>query len=133
MSGRRTIQGARERMGTPAFVGILLVLGVIVFGAAVFIGRSDSGQINVSATIQNSNQAIIDAGGDIKDTVGNISEELRNMPNGGLVSSENQEVQTVKEETQTGSSTDGVASTTSTTTTSDSEPVTTEIPEGATP
>ena len=117
MSGRRTIREAREQMGTPAFVGILFFFGIIVAVSAILIGRSDSGQINVSATIQNSNQAIIDAGGSIEDTIGNIPENLRNMPNGGLVSSENQELQLPPPEVETGTSTEGrVSSTTGTTT-----------------
>ncbi len=75
---------------TPAFVGgIFGSIAVIIVGA-VLIGKSDNGQINVNATIQNSNQANIDAGGDPSNNVALVREDLRNLPNGGLIPQENQ-------------------------------------------
>ena len=75
---------------TPAFVGGIFVSLVAIVAGAVFIGKSDNGQINVNATIQSSNQANIDAGGDVANNVALVREDLRNMPNGGLIPQENQ-------------------------------------------
>ncbi len=90
MATRKLTEQNTKRIGTPAFVGGLIVAGFVVIGGAVFIGKSDDGQINVSATIQNSNQANIEAGNDINDNVGVVPEAFRNKPNGDLVSQQNQ-------------------------------------------
>lgn len=92
-------------MRTPAFVGTLFFLGVFVVGGAIMIGRSDSGQINVAATIQSNNQAVIDAGGTVEETVGTLPESLRNLPNGGLVPTDNVPEPILNPTPETGSTT----------------------------
>ncbi|MFZ2253235.1 MAG: hypothetical protein WAW13_03630 [Minisyncoccia bacterium] len=86
MAPRASIKNAKEKMGTPAFIGGVLTVGLLAIVGAVFIGTSDDGQINVTAAIQNSNQANTDAGGDASGNVEAIPETFKNMPNGGLVS-----------------------------------------------
>ncbi len=113
-------------MGTSAFVAVTLVVGVLVIGGAVFIGKSDTGEIDVSATIQNSNQAAIENGGDPADQVGTVSDAFRNMPNGGLVP---QAAQETPPEPQTTPETEIGADATGTSTDSvDGEAATTETP-----
>ena len=91
MGIRRTAEKGAARMGTPAFLSVLVLTGIVIIIGAIFIGKSDEGQIDVSATIRNSNQANIDANGDPNNNIGTVSDALRNMPNGGLVPQENQE------------------------------------------
>lgn len=107
MATKKTIgDDARSKMGTPAFVSALLVGGIAVIVGAFFIGRSDTGQINVAATIQTSNEQ---GGGE---AVGVVPEAFRNLPNGGLVPAENQETpppaipETVTDATTTATTTD---------------------------
>lgn len=75
---------------TPAFIGGIFGSLVVIVIGTVMIGKSDTGQINVNAAIQTSNQANIDAGGDPANNVNLVREDLRNMRNGGLVPQENQ-------------------------------------------
>ena len=77
-------------MGNPAFIAGVIVIGIITIVGAVFIGKSDSGEINVSAAIQSSNQANNAEGGDTSKNVETVPEAFRNMTNGGLVPQENQ-------------------------------------------
>ncbi len=94
MAIKKTItEKRRNKMGTPAFVVSVMFFGVLVIVGAFFIGKSDTGQINVAATIQNSNQ---ENGGEA--AVGVVPEAFRNMPNGGLVPAENQDPQPPVEE-----------------------------------
>ncbi len=72
-------------MSTPVFIVSVIVLSIVVIGGAVFAGKSDSGQINVSTTIQNSNQVNREANGDTATIVDAVPEAFRDMPNGGLV------------------------------------------------
>ncbi len=75
---------------TPAFIGSIFVSVVVIVVGTVLIGKSDNGQINVNSVIQDSNQANIDAGGDPANNVALVRDDLRNMPNGGLVPQQNQ-------------------------------------------
>lgn len=87
MAGRRPTK-AVERVETSilsSFYVRLLIVGVIVLGGAFFIGTSDSGQINVASTIQSSNEAAVEAGGDPADNVPTAPSAFQSMPNGGLV------------------------------------------------
>ncbi len=72
-----------ERALTPAFIAGLIGVGVLVFVGAVMIGRSDSGEINVSATITDANEMHAEQGGG--EQVNVVNPALQNLPNGGLV------------------------------------------------
>ncbi len=115
MARRKNIEDV-ERLSSLKFFGGIVVLGIIVVGGAIFIGRSDSGQINVSATIQESNQTQSAEGGE---QVQAVSQTFQNMPNGGLVPQESQpmndSVQT--EEVNTNENTDQSTTTEQTETT----------------
>ncbi len=86
---RRKVTGEQsERRGNPfMFAGGVVGAGIVVMGLAILIGKSDSGQINVAATIQESNQAQSESGGE---QVSSVPQAFQNMPNGGLVPQENQ-------------------------------------------
>ncbi len=84
MGAQKSTEQNKRRMSTPAFIVSILALSFVVIGGAVFIGKSDQGQINVNAAIQSSNQKNIDAGGNSNNTIGTVPEVFRNMPNGGL-------------------------------------------------
>jgi hypothetical protein len=108
-----------KRISTPVFLGSILVLGIIVITGAVLIGKSDKGQIDVTAALQNSNQMNSDAG----NTAAHVDipgEQFRNMPNGGLVPQENQPAtqppteQVATTTSETGTSTSSENSSTST-------------------
>jgi hypothetical protein len=67
-----------------AIIAGMLLLGIVVTAGSVMWGRSDAGQIDVSATIQNSqNTAIRDENTPPQPPV--ISNELSEMRNGGLL------------------------------------------------
>jgi len=85
MGTKKIIAETQKRMGTPVFVAGIIVTGVAVIAIAVFIGKSDSGEIDVTAAIQNSNQVNTDARGDASKNVETVPEAFKNMPNGGLV------------------------------------------------
>lgn len=90
MPRKTSIQGAKKTMGNPAFIVGVIVIGFITIVGAVYIGKSDSGEINVSAAIESSNQANNAAGGDASRNVETVPEAFKNMTNGGLVAQENQ-------------------------------------------
>ena len=76
-------EGGEKNSRTVVLAGVLL-LGVVVTAGAIMWGRSDTGQIDVSATIQNSqNTAVRDENTPPPPPV--ISNELSEMRNGGLV------------------------------------------------
>lgn len=112
MATRTSIKNAKEQMGTPAFIGGVLTVGLLVMVGAVFIGKSDDGQIDVTAAIQSSNQANTDAGGDVSENVETVPDTFKNMTNGGLVSQGEQPAPSVSENlpqetvTETGSTTE---------------------------
>ena len=84
VSAPATTARRTRRMSTPVFVGILGFFGIIVLVGTMFLGRSDRGQIDVSAAIQNANEIRVAKGEEaVQDTT--TSETLRNLPNGGLV------------------------------------------------
>ncbi len=80
-----------RRMSTPAFISSVTFSVVLVIVGAIFVGKSDRGQIDVTATIQNANQANREAYGDEAVIVNTNAEALRNLPNGGLEPQPNQE------------------------------------------
>ena len=97
---------------TPAFIAGVLGLGVLVIGGAILLGRSDGGQINISQVVDEAQQAQIDQGGEVTD-INVPSQAFQNMPNGGLVPSDNQTTpESVLPETEVSSSTQDVASST---------------------
>lgn len=65
----------------PAFMIGMLLLGIFVVAGAVLLGRSDTGQIDVAATVRNA----APTEGEQAHTVNVPSEAFRNMTNGGLV------------------------------------------------
>jgi hypothetical protein len=73
------------RAKTSAFYVKLGVIGLIIIGGAYFLGTSDSGEIDISATIQASNEMNQANGDGSVENVANIPEAFRNKPNGGLV------------------------------------------------
>ncbi len=75
-----------KRMSTPAYISLLVTATVIVIVGAVFLGKSDSGVINVNSAIQNSNQTDDDASNNVEV----VPPAFQNMVNGGLVPQENQ-------------------------------------------
>lgn len=72
-------------MKMAVFIAWLLIIGVFVVTGAVYIGKSDEGPIDVAGTIERSNQAIVDEGGDQSGQVDAVSKVFQDMPNGGLV------------------------------------------------
>ncbi|QQR64593.1 hypothetical protein IPH92_03460 [Candidatus Kaiserbacteria bacterium] len=112
---------------TPGFIAGLVGVGVLVIGSAVMIGRSDSGAINVSATITESNQVNAENGTGEQVNVGNPA--LQNLPNGGLVPQGTPPEQVPVVEEIPATTTDASASTTSETTVSGEESATETPPE----
>lgn len=96
MAPRRSTRTAKavERVETSVFSSFpvrVLIAGAVVFGGAYVIGTSDGGQINVAATVYESNERITEAGGTLPaGSVPPAREDLRGMPNGGLVPAESQ-------------------------------------------
>lgn len=84
-SNAKTVRGASNLK----LIGSVLGLGILVIGGAVMLGRSDSGVIDVSATITRSNITQSAEGGD-GTSVPVVPSEFSNMPNGGLVPQRNQ-------------------------------------------
>lgn len=77
-----------KRMGTPIFIVGILISGLVIVAGAIFVGKSDTGEIDVTALIQNSNQANRDANGDASKNVETVPDVFKDMPNGGLVPQE---------------------------------------------
>ncbi len=67
------------------FIVSVIGAGCVVIGLAVFLGTSDSGQIDVTSAIESSNQARQEAGEPVSEAVSTIPEAFRNKTNGGLV------------------------------------------------
>lgn len=68
-----------------AYMGGFFMVGLIVTVGAVLIGRADKGQIDVSATIANSNAERVASGVEGDSPVQPIPEVFANTRNGGLV------------------------------------------------
>ena len=106
------------------FIGVVLTI-ILVGVGSVMLGKSDKGEINVSATIQNSNQARVDAG-EAPSGANAVREEFRNMENGGLVpqsSTGGGEVQNEAQAQSQASTTTNEESASSTATTTGQTPV----------
>jgi uncharacterized protein (UPF0333 family) len=117
-------QNVKKRMGTRSFVGGVILAGIVIITGAVYLGKSDSGEINVTATIQNSNKANSAIEGNSSKDVATVPEVFKNLPNGGLVPQQNQNQNTNTENTptetasntpQTGTSTEPAVTATGTT------------------
>lgn len=83
-----TEEGRVASRKTAAFVAWTIFAGVLVVVGSVYLGKSDNGQIDVAATIGQSNQAIVDGGGDQSGIVDVVPQTFQDMPNGGLVAQE---------------------------------------------
>ncbi len=116
MAVKTSVYKTKERIGNPLFIIGISVIGIGVIAGAIFLGKSDNGEIDVSAAIQSSNQANIEAGGDASKNVEVIPDVFKDMPNGGLVPQENQPAQEIVEAVpaETASSTEGNSTTTPT-------------------
>ncbi len=106
---------------TLTFFAILVVLGILIIGGAVMVGKSDGGVINVPDTIDQANKTNRENDTGIEQ-VNAGSNAFQNMPNGGLVPAEHQPPKKapVTEIEQTGTSTEATQDSATTT------------PEGAT-
>jgi hypothetical protein len=82
---RKVAEQSKKRMGAFAFLGTVIGVGILVIGGAIFIGKSDTGVIDVPATISNSNEISREENGDSATIVETTPNALRTMPNGGLV------------------------------------------------
>lgn len=71
------------RSTTPAFVAGVIVVGILVVGGAIMIGRSDNGEIDVASTINQAN--ITNAENGTGEQVNPTNPVFQNMPNGGLI------------------------------------------------
>jgi hypothetical protein len=72
-----------ERSKTPLLIGLFVVVGIAATAGAIAWGTSDAGQIDVSATVLNSNQT--ENGEEGGTPLKAATEVHRSMPNGGLV------------------------------------------------
>jgi hypothetical protein len=72
-----------ERSKAPLVLAALIVFGLAATAGAIMWGTSDAGQINVSATIANSQSR--GAEGETGLPVETATEAQRTLPNGGLV------------------------------------------------
>ncbi len=75
---------SRGAINTRVVLGVFVV-GLLISGVAIVYGRMDAGQIDVSATITNANNASTAAGEGPENQVQAGSNAFANMPNGGLV------------------------------------------------
>ncbi len=108
MGSKSGTQG-QGKLSTPMFIGIIILVVLVIVIAAVMIGRSDNGQINVSDVINNSNSESVEKGGSASGNVGTTPANLRNLPNGGLIPKDNQRAPTppsVVDETDSGTTTE---------------------------
>ena len=120
---RTSVQGTtlvRKRTNKKSplfFIGVVFTI-ILVGVGSVMLGKSDKGEINVSATIQNSNQARVDAG-EAPSDANAVREEFRNKENGGLVPQSSSGGGEVQNETQSQASTttDGESASSTATTT----------------
>ena len=109
----------RRRADSSTFIGGVVAILAIAITVTIFIGKSDHGVIDVSATIQKSNSENTDP----SQNVGVTREELRNQPNGGLVPTQNQDTpKAPPAEEQTAPPTEGTATEGKTTATTTIEP-----------
>ena len=75
----------RQRgVSMPAFIAVILIGGIVIVIGAVYVGKSDNGEINVESLINSSNQQN-EASGNSDKNVGTTPAALRDLPNGGLV------------------------------------------------
>jgi len=89
MASKKKLQ--KKNLSNTAYISIFIVIGAVLIFGSIMLGKSDNGEIDVSSTIESSNQANIDSGGDAKDNVGTIPNALKDLPNGGLVPQDSQD------------------------------------------
>lgn len=82
---KKAVEIERQRM--PIMLAVILIVGIGLTAGAVMWGRSDNGQIDVSATIANSQFISDNAADSTASPVGIAAQEFVDMPNGGLVAS----------------------------------------------
>ncbi len=80
---KKPIELVRSR--TPLILAGLLVVGLGITAGAIAWGRSDSGEINVAATINNSRERDAESGETVQQAA---TAEHSSLPNGGLVAAE---------------------------------------------
>ncbi len=68
-----------------AFVVWAGILTIVVVGGAIYLGKSDEGQIDVTSAIQTSNQNRIETGDTSIAEVNAVPEVFQSQTNGGLV------------------------------------------------
>jgi hypothetical protein len=128
-----TEEGRTASRKTAVFVAWTIFVGVLVVVGSVYLGKSDNGQIDVAATIGQSNQAIVDGGGDQSGLVDVVPQTFQDMPNGGLVAQESNGEQAEPEPVvDTGSTTPPVDGATTTEVSGEAESTTenTEVGSG---
>jgi hypothetical protein len=90
MPRKRTVEVIKTRTpSAAAFIAAVIAVGAVVVFAAVIVGRSDSGPINVAETINLSNVQSGSATGGTQPSA--ASQVFQSMPNGGLVPREQQD------------------------------------------
>jgi hypothetical protein len=82
------------RSKSPALVVSIFVVGLIVSVGAVFMGKSDNGEIDVNSAIELANQTRHQTGDTSTADVETPTSAHRNMTNGGLVPQEGRPVET---------------------------------------
>lgn len=71
-------------MSNAKYIITIVIVGAVLIIGAVMLGRSDNGEINVNEAINNANQANSE-NGNTGEAVSTVREDLRDLPNGGLV------------------------------------------------
>ncbi len=89
MPRREKVQSAHTSfLSKYGFVISIVGIGLVVVGGAVFLGKSDSGQIDVTEAIESANQIRRESGDVTTEQVNAIPEVFKNKTNGGLVPQE---------------------------------------------
>ncbi len=89
MPRRETVQGAHTSfMSKYGFVFSIVGIGLVVVLGAFFLGKSDSGQINVTEAIESANQIRRESGDVTTEQVNTVPDAFKNKTNGGLVPQE---------------------------------------------
>ena len=104
------VEEEKQGLTTPAFISMLIFAGIVIVTGAVYLGKSDSGAIDVAGTIEHSNQVNREQGNDESKQVDVVKQEFQNLPNGGLVPQKRQDTaqdnpQVVEGDVQNASST----------------------------
>ncbi len=82
-SSKKVVSENRE--SSIKFYVMLIGLTIMVVAAAVILGKSDQGEIDVNAAIISANETRKESGDETTEEVNTIPKRLRDLPNGGLV------------------------------------------------